>query len=639
MTDSNDIINQELEAFELEGDFILSLENALKCSHLFNSLPQDNYSKIASHATAIHLDKGDVLMKKGEIADSFYIVTKGEVSILSGVAGEKGIVANIGVNESIGEMGILLNKSRSATVVAATPTICAKFSKDVFSHLFSNLPGFGLAIAKYMAQRLEDTSWKRTHKDFREDATMPGEETFSLLPIDFIQRHRVMPLRVEGNHVTLGITEEVSNSILIRVEGLLSGMEVIPVCMDQRLFAKIIRHYTSTPASSTDVKPPPLQQVAPSPQLVSLLKRMVEEGASDLHLSANHRPRWRVDGQIKELHDQKYLGREEVLSLLKPVMRPETLDEFKSANDCDYSYALEGVARFRINMFRDRYGTSAVLRMIPMNILSLEQIGLPNIVRTLCSSNNGLILITGPTGSGKSTTLASMVDHINRNFPLHILTMEDPIEFVHESIKCLVNQREIGHHSTSFSAALRASLREDPDIVLVGELRDRETVELALELANTGHLVLGTLHTSTAVSTIDRIVDLFPTDQHNQVRSGLADSIQGIIAQTLCRKIGGGRIAALEILINSYAMANLIREGKSAQIYNTMLTGKKLGNTLLNDELAQLVVKGKISAGEAMSRAVDKVALKKNYPFMSNLHPRSKLRSGLMLFNDQPPFS
>jgi twitching motility protein PilT len=286
-------------------------------------------------------------------------------------------------------------------------------------------------------------------------------------------------------------------------------------------------------------------------------------------------------------------------------------EAFETSHDADFAHAVEGVARFRVNMFRDHRGVGAVLRQIPSRILTFEQLGLPVAVARLCDHPKGLVLVTGPTGSGKSTTLAAMLDTINRNRPVHILTMEDPIEFVHQSQRALVNQREVGTHTASFARALKAALREDPDVVLVGELRDRETVQLALETANTGHLVFATLHTNTAPSTIERIVDLFPSDQHGAVRSTLAEVLRGVVCQTLCRKIGGGRVAALEVMVTNPAVANLIREGKTFQIPSTMQTSRGQGMQLLNDELARLVMERRIDPDEAMTRSVDKADLGK----------------------------
>ncbi|OGQ26465.1 MAG: hypothetical protein A2138_03505 [Deltaproteobacteria bacterium RBG_16_71_12] len=348
---------------------------------------------------------------------------------------------------------------------------------------------------------------------------------------------------------------------------------------------------------------------AAAPRLDALLRRVVSEGASDLHLSGGQKPRWRLDGEIHELADAAVLGEHEVFELLRPVMDERALDAFERDHDVDFAYALGAVARFRVNLFRDKGGAGAVLRQIPAKILTFEQLNLPPVAQLLCEQAKGLVLVTGPTGSGKSTTLAAMIDGINKARRAHIITLEDPIEFVHTSQRSLVNQREVGAHTRSFARALKAALREDPDIVLVGEMRDLETMQLALETANTGHLVFGTLHTATAISTVDRIVDVFPAGQQEQVRSVLADTIKGVLAQALCRKVGGGRVAAIESLVVSYAVANLIREGKTHQLASAMSTSKAQGNVLLNDALAQLVNGGVVEYEEALSKAVDKADL------------------------------
>jgi twitching motility protein PilT len=341
-------------------------------------------------------------------------------------------------------------------------------------------------------------------------------------------------------------------------------------------------------------------------ELDPLLKRMVGEGASDLHISAGNKPHWRIDGDMRTIEDTKVLGPDEVYDLLKPIMNDRNCKEFEEFNDTDFAYSLSEGERFRVNLFRDENGVGAVMRLIPSKILTFEQLGLPDILKKLCDYPKGLVLVTGPTGCGKSTTLAAMIDYINKTRPAHIVTMEDPIEFVHKSELCLVNQREVGRHTRHFSTALRAALREDPDIVLVGELRDLETISLAMETANTGHLVFATLHTSTAVTTVDRIIDAYPPDQQAQTRTSLRETLKGVVAQTLCKRIGGGRIAALEILIVNVAVANLIREDKLNQIPNLMQTGKAMGNRLLNEELAKLVKMQKVDFKEALSKSLDK---------------------------------
>jgi len=339
----------------------------------------------------------------------------------------------------------------------------------------------------------------------------------------------------------------------------------------------------------------------------SLFHAMVKAGASDLHLTVGSAPIVRKDGHMVKLEEEAApLTPQDLVALLGPIMPEKNRKEFTERHDTDFAYEIEGLARFRSNVFADRKGPGAVFRVIPSKILTAEQLNLSPAILQLCMLNKGLVLVTGPTGSGKSTTLCAMIDHINRNRQDHIITIEDPIEFVHPNQKCLINQREVHTHTDSFKAALRAALREDPDIVLVGELRDLETVAIAIETAETGHLVFGTLHTTTAASTVDRIVDQFPADRQEQIRIMLSESLRGVIAQNLCRKIGGGRIAALEVLIATSAVSNLIREGKTFQIPSMMQVGKAVGMVSLNDALMELVTKKLVAPDEAYSKAVDK---------------------------------
>jgi twitching motility protein PilT len=336
---------------------------------------------------------------------------------------------------------------------------------------------------------------------------------------------------------------------------------------------------------------------------------MIGEGASDLHLTAGHRPHWRINGDMFPIADAATLGTEEVLELLSPTMEPRHRQEFTEGSDVDFAYSMGSHARFRVNMFRDRHGVGAVLRHIPTKVLSMEQLNLPPVIKNFCEIPKGLVLVTGPTGSGKSTTLAAMIDYINKNKKGHIITLEDPIEFVHQSAASIVNQREVGGHTRSFARALKAALREDPNIVLVGEMRDLETIQLALETANTGHLVFATLHTNNAISAVDRIVDQFPANQQAQVRSVLGDVLRGVVAQTLVKKIGGGRLAVLEVLVVNLAISNLIRESKTNQIPGLMQASKGVGMSTLNDELGKLVEAKKIELDEALAKAVDKDGL------------------------------
>ncbi|MDA2932829.1 type IV pilus twitching motility protein PilT [Acidobacteria bacterium AH-259-D05] len=336
--------------------------------------------------------------------------------------------------------------------------------------------------------------------------------------------------------------------------------------------------------------------------ITELLTFAVREGASDLHLSSGEPPILRVHGDMKKL-DHPPLTNEEVNRMINAIMTDKQRQDFEEFNELDFSFELDDTVRFRINVLLELGGKGAVFRTIPNQILTLEELGLPPILRHLCERKKGLILLTGPTGTGKSTSLAAMINHINNTKEVHILTIEDPIEFVHKSNKCLIRQRELGRHTLSFANALRAALREDPDVILVGEMRDLETIQLAVTAAETGHLVLGTLHSPSAPLTVGRIIDVFPPGQQAQIRTQLADSLQAIITQTLCKKIGGGRVPALEILVGTPPVRHLIREGKVHQLPSAMETGKKDRMQTMDAALTHLVESGLITKEEAQIKS------------------------------------
>ncbi|MBI3770584.1 MAG: type IV pilus twitching motility protein PilT [Deltaproteobacteria bacterium] len=326
----------------------------------------------------------------------------------------------------------------------------------------------------------------------------------------------------------------------------------------------------------------------------ALVREATEKNASDLHLSAGGPPRLRVDGDLVAT-DHPALDADAVQALVETIMTQEQCAFFASEHELDFLWAVPDVGRFRVNIFLQGRGPGAVLRAIPTKIPSLEALSMPPILTELCKRERGLVLVTGPTGSGKSTTLAAMVDLVNATWDGHILTIEDPVEFVHESKRCLVNQREVGAHTGSFSAALRSALREDPDVILVGEMRDLETISLALTAAETGHLVFGTLHTSSAAKTVDRIIDVFPAGQQSQIRTMLAESLEAVVAQRLLKKKGGGRVAACEVLVGTPAVRNLIREGKLHQIPSAMQTGQQQGMVTFDMAIADLQKRGLIA--------------------------------------------
>jgi twitching motility protein PilT len=336
--------------------------------------------------------------------------------------------------------------------------------------------------------------------------------------------------------------------------------------------------------------------------ITELLAFSAKQGASDLHLSAGLPPMIRVDGDVRRIN-LPALEHKQVHALIYDIMNDKQRKDYEEFWETDFSFEVPGVARFRVNAFNQNRGAGAVFRTIPSKVLTMEELGMGQVFKELCHIPRGLILVTGPTGSGKSTTLAAMIDYINDNKYEHILTIEDPIEFVHQSKKCLVNQREVHRDTLGFAEALRSALREDPDIILVGEMRDLETIRLALTAAETGHLVFGTLHTTSAAKTIDRVVDVFPAEEKSMVRSMLSESLQGVISQTLLKKNGGGRVAAHEIMRGTAAIRNLIREDKIAQMYSAIQTGGQLGMQTLDQCLTNLVSKGLITRDAAREKA------------------------------------
>jgi twitching motility protein PilT len=345
-------------------------------------------------------------------------------------------------------------------------------------------------------------------------------------------------------------------------------------------------------------------------QIDAFFKLMAEQSASDLHLASASQPILRIHGEMERVK-YKTFESEELKKLLYEITPEEKIKVFEETGDVDFAYEIPGLARYRVNFFNQRWGIGAVFREIPSEILTSDQLGLPPVIKKLALLPKGLVLVTGPTGSGKSTTLAAIIDEANKMRRDHILTIEDPLEFVHHSQGCLVNHREVGTHTKSFTAALRGALREDPDIIMVGEMRDLETIALAIEAANTGHLVFGTLHTTSAAKTVDRVVEVFPANQQAQIRSSLADGLRAVVAQGLFKRIDKkGRVAALEIMLATPAVRNLIRESKTFQIPSVIQTGKKFGMQSLDDAIMDHMLAGRIDPDDAYNKCIDKAKFK-----------------------------
>ncbi len=601
---------------------------ALEQCPLFAALKPEHLPQVVRLAELWRFEDEEAIVKQDDPADSFFLLIEGQAAIRVGKGGESLEIGRIEAPSSLGEVGLLLGEARTATAAAVGSALALKFGAKAFDAMFQKIPNFGLGLSRGLAARLNQVSGKVSlpHYDIGK-LGRPTDEVVALLPIDLIQRHRVLPLKVEGNVLTLGLVDDPTPQVTNAVRALLPSLELRPVHVDSAGFNEVLAAKAGVAGWQAPAEAPQKEgpEARRSPRLDALLDRVVAEGASDLHLSAGHQPRWRIDGEMKTMSDTAVLGPEDVLELMTPTMDERQRRQFAAEHDVDMGYATDQ-ARFRVNIFRDYHGVGAVLRQIPSKIMTFEQLSLPSVIRTFCEMPKGLVLVTGPTGSGKSTTLAAMVDHVNKTRHEHIITMEDPIEFLHPSQSCLVNQREVGGHTTSFARALKACLREDPDVVLVGELRDLETIQLALETANTGHLVFGTLHTNSAISTVDRIIDQFPAGQQAQVRTVLSEVLKGVVSQVLLKKKTGGRLAALEVLVVNQAVSSLIREGKTVQVTSTMQSGKAQGMQLLNDVLFEYIEDRKVEMAEAMAKAIDKDDLARRF------------RSGITLASDPPSF-
>jgi twitching motility protein PilT len=586
-----------MQVMPVAGEMESKVVESLGAARLFRGLDPRQLPEIAALAELRQYEAGEVLLREGDPPDGFLLILGGEVEVrVRHPEGEHDVeIARLGQGDTLGEVGLLLGQPRSATTVAHGRVHALAFPTSFFQNIIQRVPSVGLVLCQALARHLRQMSRMIPAPVLK--GIEPSAEVAGLFPLEFVERHRVVPLFAEGSELTVGFVGGPLPEVVERARQFVPGMTIRSVSIAPEVLAGALRN---------GMVPPAVENGGGLPNLDALLRSMVTEGASDLHLAGRQRPRWRIDGEIREIASAPVLGEDSVLTMLGDAMPERNRREFDATNDTDFAHEIQGLSRFRVNVFRDAGGVGAVFRQIPATILTFDQLGLPEVVARFCAEPKGLVLVTGPTGSGKSTTLAAMVDAINRKRAEHIITLEDPIEFVHPSRKALVNQREVGPHTDSFARALRAALREDPDIVLVGEMRDLETIALALETANTGHLVFGTLHTATAITTVDRIVGLFPADQQNQIRSVLADVLKGVISQTLLRRAGGGRVAALEVLVVNQAVANLVREGKTHQIASQMQTSKALGNQMLNDALASLVRAGTVEYEEAHLKAVDK---------------------------------
>lgn len=582
-------------------------------SPLFHGLDPEHLAEAAGQADVLAFDEGEALARQGEPSDCFFLLLEGSADVVLEDAGDEPLrLARLGPPDAVGEMGVLLEAHRTASVYAAGPVVALRFTAQRFHAMLLRLPYFGLVMARTLARRLQTANRQTPMPELGDPTERPDDEALTLLPAAFQIRHRVVPLHVDDAHVTLGCLDDLPPGVLGAIEQQLPGMRIRRVRITSNLFEDIMRSRGAVggfPAPGERAPGGGPADRAAAPRLDPLLRRMVAEGASDLHLGAGQVPRWRVDGALHALTDLGPLGPDEALALLDPVMTPPQRAAAEAGDAVDFAYDVPDLARFRVALYPDVRGVSAVLRSVPTHVPTLAQIGLPPAASRLTAPGAGLVLVSGPRGSGRTTTLAALIDHLDRTRPVHVVTLEDLVEFVHESRKALITQRAVGPELADRLDALQATHRADADVVLVGALDDAAITEAALRLAAGGVLVLACVDARTAPGALERLVEQFDAPQQPRVRSTLARVLRGVVAQALVPRVDGGRAAAFELLLADDAVAELVRDDRTARLPDAMRARAEAGHRLLNASLEALVRSGRITAAAATMTSPDPVDL------------------------------
>ncbi len=619
-----------MKKFEIDNELKALSCKKLGLAGMFVFLGEKKLSELVDLAgEVLTFEDGEKVLSAGSSPDFFFVIVKGEISVVLDDRNDGMEIVRLIRGQLVGEMAMIQSEPHSYSCFARGQLAVIPFSAQIFHEQILAIPGVYIPLIPSISRRILESSAYPALIAGRNKVPAIDCSLLKLFPEGFLKKHRILPVKNVAGYLLIAHCEPLDREQLEAIDQVLpEDFDIRPVYFDSEFFAALLKKNLEGAGTCSTPEEQPVEEVAGPENICfidGVLRRLVNERGSDLYLSAGQVPRWRIDGEIVEVPGTRKSGPEEVLEMLRPLARNEVLDAFIESCDEDFAYSTCEGFRFRVNLLRDHNGISAVFRYIPGEISSLEALGLPEILTSFCTQPKGLVLVTGPTGSGKSTTMSAMIDWVNRHRKCHILTIEDPIEFVHGSLKALVNQREVGVHTRSFAKALRAGLRENPDVVMVGEIRDNETMAMALETSNTGHLVFATMHTATAASTIDRVVDNFPAESQNQIRMFLADNLLGVVCQTLCRRVTRGCVPAFEIMIVDPAMANLIRTGKSYMLPNAMQTAQAKGNRLLNDDLCQLVKTGVIAREEAMNKTRDRAELERKLSQNSPPQPEKKL--------------
>ncbi len=562
-------------------------------SPLFHGLSAEQQAQAYEHAQVVRFEDAEALTLQGEGSDRFFLMIEGTASVfLDQSSGQQPfMLARLEPPESVGEVGVLLETPRSASVVAVNAVLALEFTSEAFHEMLLEMPYFGLVMCRTLATRLRRANRRLPVPEASEEER-PSPELVRLLPAGLLLRHRVLPLELQGTTLVVGCVDEPETPAINAIREKLPGLTLRTVRISNGLFNEVLRGVGGV--GGNEAEPTPRDTT----QLDALLRRALEEGASDLHLAARHCPRWRIQGEVLPLDDLEPLGPEEVLELVAPLMSDHDREIFEARQDVDFAYELaEG--RFRVHVYREARGLSAVFRPIPSQRLTVAQLGLPASVEPLTRLREGLIVVYGPARSGKSTTLAAIVDAINRRRAVHILTIEEPVEFAHQSARALVNQRSVGPHAPSFAAALRAATREDPDVIMVSSLPDAECVGLAIDAARRGHLVLASVEARSAVQAIEQLLDGAPESAARR-RDQLADCLRAALGQMLLpRAQSVGRVPACELLLADEGVATLIRAGDTKRLRDAMSRGDG-DSQLFDEDLARLVATSAVELEEAL---------------------------------------
>ncbi len=573
----------------------------LQKSELFGVLSEDSLKKIIGMIEFIEYDSGEYVIKENDKSDAFYIIIEGEVIVFH----KKEIMELVKLGKGIqfGDIGLLLDEPRTASVKTDKVSKILKINKTIFDYLLKNLPTFALSISRFLAKRVKQLSSNISLPYFDGEIESSGKKLLRLFPVNYLIRHRFIPLSLKENTVKLGFVNDPTPSVISNLKNVLTGYDLKFYRIDSEFFEVVIKSVSGL--MEEEAKKIQYEQKR-SEKLDKLLERVVQEGASAIHISSGDTPYWRIDDELIKLEDSKKFQMEDIKELIEPLLAPEQKRELNSGKELNITYSFSDKTRFLINVFYNFKGLSLVVKVINSIPKTLEQLKVPEDIKEMIKVNRGIIFVSGTAGSGKTTTIAAILDFINNNYKKHIITIENPVEYIIKSKKSLVNQIEIKDEFEEHIKVLKSVFKDDPDVIFTGSLRTLEHFELAFELAQTGHLVLANINAINTIDTLEKIIEIFPDNKKDFVKSRIGDSLIGILTQSLCKKTGGGSIAVFELLKSTPGIVNLIKKEEFIEIKTLMRKDKFKPYTNLDEEIVKLLKENVIDKKEAKLKAIDK---------------------------------